>query len=278
MAITFAKAPLVELITELRWIPQGSTALEPAAIQQPSILPTVFFGGTKQEEFYMRLGGALHKSGFNRSERLSPAGMPFVLHQPVYRFRSESEAATSVVYQVGYGIFSVHAIPPYHSWAKFLPFVKAGVELLLESRLDADAKQPFSQATLRYIDFFGEEMMRGRDIPTFMSQVFGISMTIPAAITKAAVSKEVKSLLTKVVIPIEVGDLAVSVGDGKFNNQPGILLDTVASSSAEVPPTLNAIVKTLDSAYNVIHNMFLEITEPLHELMQPGEGKPSENH
>src|SRR6267378_5534158 len=127
MAITFAKAPLVELITELRWIPQGSTALEPVPMQ--ATLPTIFFGGTKQEEFYMRAGGALHKHGFNRSERLTPAGMPFVLHQPVYRFRSETEDRASVIYQVGYGIFSVHGVPPYHSWAKFSPFVKTGIEV-----------------------------------------------------------------------------------------------------------------------------------------------------
>ena len=269
MGITFAKAPLVELITELRWVPQGSTALEPAAAPQQSILPTVFFGGTKQEEFYMRLGGALHKSGFNRSERLSPAGMPFVLHQPVYRFRSEAEETASVIYQVGYGVFSIHAIPPYHSWAKFFPFVKAGIEVLLESRLDADAKQPFTQATLRYIDFFGEELMQGRDIPAFMSQIFGISMTLPVALAKAAASKEVKSLLTKVVVPIEIGDLTLSAGDGKFNNQPGILLDTIASSGAEIVPSLDAIMKIFESAYSVIHKLFLEITKPIHELMKP---------
>src|SRR4029077_9828037 len=231
MSITFAKAPLVELITELRWVPQGSNAIEPAVAPQQSILPTVFFGGTKQEEFYMRLGGALHKSGFSRSERLLPAGMPFVLHQPVYRFRSESEEGGSVIYQVGYGIFSVHAIPPYHSWAKFLPFVTAGLDLLLGSRLDSDAKQPFTQATLRYIDFFGEEMMQGRDIASFMSQVLGVSVTLPAALSKAAVSREVKSLMTKVVVPIEIGDLTLSVGDGQFNNRPGILLDTIASGA-----------------------------------------------
>jgi uncharacterized protein (TIGR04255 family) len=269
MSITFAKAPLVELIAELRWIPQGSTALEPTVPPQQTMMPTIFFGGTKQEEFYMRVGGVLHKHGFNRSERLMPAGLPFVLHQPVYRFRSETEDRASVVYQVGYGIFSVHGVPPYHSWAKFLPFVKTGIEVLLESRADADAKQPFAQGTLRYIDFFGEEMMKGRDIPSFMSQVFGFSTTLPAALAKVASSKEVKSLYTKVVLPIKVGDLSVSVGDGKFNNQAGILLDTTASSSAEIAPELGAIMTMFDSAHDVTHNMFLELTKPLHELMQP---------
>jgi len=195
--------------------------------------------------------------------------MPFVLHQPVYRFRSETEDRASVIYQVGYGIFSVHGVPPYHSWAKFSPFVKTGIEVLLESRGDADAKQPFAQMTLRYIDFFGEELMRGRDIPSFMSEVFRLSTTLPPALTKVATSKDVKSLLTKVVLPIEIGDLTVSAGDGKFNNQDGILLDTTASSSAETAPNSGAIMKMFDSAHGVIHSMFLELTQPIHELMQP---------
>jgi uncharacterized protein (TIGR04255 family) len=228
MAVTFRKAPLIELIAELRWIPQGSSTIEPA--MQQGTLP-VFFGGTKQEEFYMRVGGALFKSGFNRSERLSPAGMPFALHQPVYRFRSEMDDRRSVLYQVGYGIFSIHAIPPYHSWATFWPFVKTAIEVLLESRPDADSKLSFSQLTLRYIDFFSEELMQGRDIPAFMSQVLGISTTLPKALTQAASPNEVRSLFTKVVLPVGIGDLTVGVGDGKFNNQSDILLDTAVSAT-----------------------------------------------
>ena len=268
MTLSFAKAPLVELIAELRWIPQGSTPLAPAPQQQPNA-PTIFFGGTKQEEFYMRLGGELYKFDFNRSERIMPAGLPFVLHQPVFRFRSEATNKTSVLYQVGYGLFSVHAIPPYHSWARFVPFVKTGIELLLKSRLDADAKQPFLQVTLRYIDFFGEELMMGMDIPSFLTKVFGISVGLPTAITKVVTSKEVKSLSTKFVLPISIGDLTISVGDGQFGNQLGIVLDNTASSASETPPDSDAIMKVFNSAYTVIHDIFLELTRSLYELMQP---------
>jgi uncharacterized protein (TIGR04255 family) len=269
MGISFAKAPLIELIAELRWIPQGSTVLESAPAPQQAILPTIFLGGTKQEEFYERVGGSLHKSGFNRSERLTPAGLPFTLHQPVYRFRSEAEDRSSIIYQVGYGIFSVHAIPPYHSWARFLPFVQAGIEVLLESRVEADAKQPFTQLSLRYIDFFGEELTRGRDIASFIAQVFGMSTSLPSALTKVAKSKVVKSLFTKVTLPIEIGDLTVSAGDGQFNNRQGIVLDTTVSTTAGTSPTLDAIMKIFNSAYSIIHSMFLELTQPIHDSMQP---------
>lgn len=266
MDITFVKAPLVELIAELRWIPRGSTSVQPSE-QQP-LLPTIFLGGNKQEEFYARAGTALHKRGFDRSERLIPLGTPFVLHQPVYRLRSERDENRSVIYQIGYGVFSVHGVPPYHSWAKFLPFVKAGLQVLIESRPEEDVKHPFSQITLRYIDFFGQELMRGRDIPAFLSQVFGFSASLPTALANVATAPEVKSLFTKIVVPIKIGDLTVSFGDGQFNNQPGILLDTTATSSAETAPEVDAILTVFDSAHAVTHHMFLEMTKPIHEMMQ----------
>jgi uncharacterized protein (TIGR04255 family) len=267
MAITFAKAPLIELIAELRWTPQGSSALEPGIVQAGTA-PTVFLGGTKQEEFYMRLGAVLYKVGFDRSERLIPPGLPFILHQPVYRFRSEAESRTSVLYQVGYGVFSVHAVPPYRSWSEFLPFVQGGIEALLQSRPEADMKQPFGQTSLRYIDFFGEHFTKGKDIHSFLSGVFGISVSLPEAIAKPAVSKELKSLFTKVVVPIKIGELTVSVGDGQFNSQLGILLDTTVTS-AGIEPSMNAIMEVFSAAYGVAHELFLEMTQPIRALMQP---------
>jgi uncharacterized protein (TIGR04255 family) len=270
MDITFAKAPLVELIAELRWIPEGSTPVAPSAPQQPQIvIPTVFFGGTKHEEFYMRVGGLLHKNGFSRSERLIPAGVPFILHQPVYRFRNEEADRASVLYQVGYGIFSVHAIPPYHSWAKFSPFVARGIEMLLASRVDDDAKRSLSQATLRYIDFFGSDLMRGMDIATFLAKVFGIATTLPPALMEVATAKQVKSLYSRVVLPIQIGELTIGVGDGQFNNQFGIVLDTTAASTEGIAPEVGAIMKVFDSAHGVAHSTFFEMTRPLHEQMQP---------
>jgi uncharacterized protein (TIGR04255 family) len=236
-------------------------------VPQPGMPAAIFLGGTKQEEFYTRVASALNKSGFNRSERLSPTGVPFTMHEAVYRFRSDDDNV-SVLYQVGFGIFSVHAVPPYHSWSEFLPFVKAGIEILLQSRPEADLKQPFGQVNLRYIDFFGEQLTQGRSIRSFIEDVLGIKTALPDALMKVAASNELKGLFVKIVQPTRAGDLALSAGDGQFNNQPGILLDTTLSSS-ETAPTLDAIMKNLDAAYAVVHGLFLGITKPIHDLMQP---------
>jgi uncharacterized protein (TIGR04255 family) len=267
MDITFGKPPLIELIAELRWMPQGSTSIAPVPPQPPAA-PMLFLGGTKQEGFYMGIGAALYNRGFNRSERLSPAGFPFMLQQPVYRFMSEAEDKKSVVYQVGYGIFSVHAVPPYHSWSKFLPFVTDGVEILLGSRLEADSKLPLEQVSLHYIDFFGQELMQGQDVQSFVSGVLGISVILPEAITKPAASKRIKGLYTKVGLPIKIGELTLSVGDGQFSGQNGVLLDWLASSH-EVAPDRTAIMEVLGSAHDLIHRSFLELTRPIFQLMEP---------
>lgn len=266
MNITFAKAPLVELIVELRWIPQGISPPDPKELQLGAA--TFPFGGGKQEEFYGRFGSAIYKHGFDRSERLLPPGLA-LLHQPVFRFRTEKDEGKSVLYQTGFGVCSIHAVPPYHSWSKFLPFVQIGVETLFASRMEAESKAPLTQVALRYIDFFGEELTQGRGAPSFLNEVFGISCTIPKSLSDVSLSKEPKNLSTKIVMQIEAGELSLSVGDGKFNNQSGILLDTQASSLSETPATLDAIMKVLSDEYGVIHKMFLELTKPIHELMQP---------
>lgn len=268
MAITFAKAPLIELIAEVRWVPQGSTPL-PAGAPGQATNPGTFVGGAKQEEFYNQLGGQLYRLGFDRSQRLLPMGIPFSLHEAVYRFQSEKEAQSSVLFQVGYGIFSVHAIPPYHSWAQFLPFVRSGIEILLKNRLEDDRSRAFSQASLRYINFFAKNLIRDHTAASFATDVLKIPFKLPVPILKVAASNELKSFFTKAVIPVGIGDLALNVGDGQFNNQPGILLDTMISTTGETPAEFERIMGIYNSAYYIIHNVFLEMTRPIYDLMEP---------
>src|ERR1700721_188505 len=186
MTTIYKKAPLVELIAELRWLPVG------AAPQQPGTVQFVFANDAKVEEFFMRLGGELYQSGFRRSERLVPSGFPIVFGQPAIRFRSDEAVKKSVLYQAGSSIFSVHAIPPYRSWDNFLPAVKNGVEALLKTRGDGQEQAPFTQLSLRYLDFFGEELMGGRSLDKFISEVMGFNLTLPEALTKIAVPQELR--------------------------------------------------------------------------------------
>lgn len=271
MAISFAKAPLVELIAELRWVPTTPSGQPIPQGPDPGnpLQPVLLLTDTKFEEFFMRLGGELFQVGFQRSERLVPPGFPSVPHQPIVRYRSDKAPNKSVLYQIGSGVFSVHGVPPYQSWKEFAPSVKSGVEALLRTRQAAVIQPPFIQVSLRYIDFFGEELIGGRTVKGFLSEVLGISLGLPDAVTKLSASKEMRSLFLKFVLPVSIGTFTGSVGDAKANNVDGIVLDTTVTSVGEVPADIDAILGMFNSAHEIIHNTFIELTSPIHKRMEP---------
>jgi uncharacterized protein (TIGR04255 family) len=267
MSIEFNKAPLIELIAELRWIPMGAIALPG---QQPASAAQMFFtNDAKIEELFMRLGGELYQSGFQRSERLVPAGFPIIFGQPVIRYRSDDAVKKSVLYQAGSSVFSVHAILPYRTWKNFAPQLEKGVEALLKVRSEAIEQSPFTQATLRYLDFFGGELLAGRTPESFISEVLGFHTTLPGALEVVAEPKEVRSVFFKFVVPLKIGSLSVSVGDGNSNNRPGVVLDTIVTVSAPIEAKLDAIMKMFNYAHEIIRKNFLEFTKPIQELMEP---------
>jgi uncharacterized protein (TIGR04255 family) len=267
MDIEFNKAPLVELIAELRWIPAGAIAVPG---QQPVGTPQMFFtNDARVEEFFMRLGGELYQSGFQRSERLVPAGFPIVFGQPVIRYRSDDAVKKSVLYQAGSSVFSVHAIPPYRTWKDFVPQLEKGVEALLKARGEDIQQSPFTQATLRYLDFFDGDLLAGRKPESFISDVLGFRTTLPSALEGVAEPKEVRSVFLKFVVPITIGNLSVSVGDGNTNNRAGIVLDTTVTASVPIEASRGAIMNMFNSAHDVIRHSFLEFTKPIRELMEP---------
>jgi|SRR5579871_5607314 uncharacterized protein (TIGR04255 family) len=264
MSTIYKKAPLIELIAELRWIPAGITP------QQAGTVQVLFTNDAKVEEFFMRLGGELYQSGFQRSERLVPPGFPIVFGQPAIRYRSDDAVKKSVLYQAGSSIFSVHAVPPYRSWDNFLPEVKKGVEALLKTRGDGQEQSPFTQLTLRYLDFFGEELLGGRSMDKFIADVMGFSVNPPSALTKVAAPQELRSVFLKFVVPVEAGTLSVSVGDGKANNQQsGVVLDTIFTSTAPIEPKFDNIIAMFNTAHDVIKKTFLTFTAPIEHLMEP---------
>lgn len=114
MEITFRNAPLAEVVVELRWQPTqvGIIPFQTPGTPQPSVI----VGTTELENFYADFANNIAKHGFVRSERLIPSGMPAIQGQAVLRFRSTLPDKTGVLYQVGPGMFSANAIPPYRSW------------------------------------------------------------------------------------------------------------------------------------------------------------------
>jgi uncharacterized protein (TIGR04255 family) len=267
MSLIFGKAPLVELVAELRWVPASMSSRQFATPSSPGTLQ-IIMGDNKTEEFLMRLGVELYQSNFRLSERLVMPGFPWIPGQPVVRYKADSPTQKSVLYQAGLGMFSVNAVPPYHSWEQFSPFVRSGIQALLRARSTEEQTMPFAQVSLRYIDFFGEDFIKGKSLNAFLASL-GISMNLPVALAPLVTSPEARSIYWKTVLPVAAGSVSVSIGDGTVNNQFGIVLDTIVVTDLPTTPDLGEIMKTLDSAHEITNRFFVKLTEPIHELMQP---------
>jgi uncharacterized protein (TIGR04255 family) len=264
----FKKAPLVESIAELRWLPAGASG---APIPQQTGAPQLFFtNDPKIEEFFMRLGGELYQSGFQRSERLIPPGVPIVFGQAAIRFRSDDALKKSVLYQAGSSVFSVHGVPPYRSWQDFVPQMKMGVEALVKTRNALQQPPaPFTQINLRYLDFFGTELLGGRSPDIFLSEVLAFGVTLPHVLIEVAEPKRIQSAFQRFVIPVKMGTLTISVGDGKANDQVGVVLDTTVTSAAAIEPNVDSVMNTFSAAHEIISKTFRGLTKPIEQLMEP---------
>jgi len=268
LPLTFENPPLVELIAELRWspLPQGaSQTVEPGNIAASFITANT----SPLEEFFMRFGGAVQQLGFTGIERLIPAAFPMVTFQPVFRFRPP-KTDTAVLYQVGAGIFSANAIPPYKTWKKFAPVVEQGVVTLLSTRSEAERETPFTGASLRYIDAFASKHAKGLEIAEFVQQVLRIGVSLPVALTKRIAAGRKHKIFLQLQLPMLDGMImSIGIGEGIANKQTSILMDTTVATTTPIPPTKQAVMDCMNTAHDAIHDMFVEITEPIRDLMQP---------
>lgn len=263
MSKTFEKAPLVEIVAEMRWNPQLIGRQDASSVM-------LAMNSSEFDEFFMRFGGEVYQQGFQLAERLIPPGFPMVLSQPVYRFRQSTGVSTPVLYQVGVGLFSANAIPPYKSWDTFSPMVEVGVDALLKTRTETERDTPFSSVSLRYINAFGPPLTERRDVGAFLSDVLNIHVSLPAGLTKHIQTGKRPKPSLKFFLPLEEQlTMIISVGEGTVNNESAIVMDTTVATIVDVPADKAAIMRAFNLAQDVIHSVFFDLTKPIEKLMQP---------
>jgi len=263
---TFKNAPLLEIIAELRW-QTSLPAIQPAQ-QQDQTVPPLLLGSIQIDNFLHRLGGEIYKLGFQRMERLIPAGSPVLQGQAVCRYRSDAENLTNVLYQVGAGLLSAHATPPYRSWKHFRPSVEHGIEVLLQTREQNERDVPFNLISLRYLDGFRSDLTQGREVGEFLSDVLKITLTLPDALLKYLRGGKSPKPFLILTVPSEHGALRISTGEAVVNGASTILLDMTFSTLEPIAPELGKILESFDRAHSVLHDIFIDITEPIHHLMR----------
>lgn len=264
MSVTFKKAPLVELIAELRWGP-GS---EPATPDNQSVV--IALPSSKDEETYMQFGAVISSAGYGRFERVMPPGVPIPFGQVAVRCRPTDSKQQSPLFQLGHGVFSANALPPYKSWDEFSPFVRTGIDGLFQAfDLAARPRPEFSIALIRYIDAFRDDLSGGRDIRTFLRDVLGLDILLPDAImSKATDPSEIVPSL-QVVVPTAVGRLEMKFAEGRQGNERAIIMDTSVLVERDIGNNADRAVAALSDGRLLIHELFLSLTSSIHDVMEP---------
>ena len=269
MAITFEKAPLVELIAELKWdvndvhprFPVSGNVLHQQFVNPTSINST--------SEFFTQFGTGANKASFSRTERLVPELVPLFAEQIVLRFRPTDVKNNSALYQIGPGIFSTNAMPPYRSWQEHRPILVNGVKMLLDARSSIDKDKPFTSLSLRYLDAFKAELTQGRDIATFARDVLGFNVILPSAIEKLVSAGKTFKPTIQLLIPMDGGfTMNIAIGEGVVNNELAVIMDTTVISIVPIAPTMDGVMGAFDASHAIIHNLFLELTQKLAGLMK----------
>lgn len=262
---TFRNAPLVEIVAELRWqVPQ--LAGVDASGNQVQLPFTQADNATTA--FFHRVTGAVGKLGFNRLEQLSPPGMPVLLPQMTYRYRRADEHP--VLMQVGPGLFSVNALPPYKAWAEFRPWLEQGVGVLLEAfGEDAPGGQPLFVASLRYIDAFRQDLSGGRDTMTFATEVLGFRLELPAMLSGRAVEAAAIRAALQVTVPVAGMQATITLSDGQLAEEPVVLMNTDIRIDGQLQPDKERILAAFDSARGMAHETFVGMTESIRDALQP---------
>lgn len=267
MSTYFEKPPLVELIVEVRWFPSGSkpTSGDPNHME----ISAPFFFGSQQESLFTNFSGLIGAKGFVQSERLIPQGFMAVPFQPVYRYSEKGALPGRALYQLGNGVFSVHITPPYKRWNDFRPFVESGIELLVQARPETEASAQFTSSLVRYLDCFTDAHTGGLSAPQFVKEKLRIGIAYPNAIaSRVAPGKEVSTSL-QLSIPVADGQtMSVSLQAGRIGQYAGLIMDSSVASTHPLPPVAADVMKFLDEAHTVVSGFFVELTEPLHSVLE----------
>jgi uncharacterized protein (TIGR04255 family) len=256
--------PLVELIAELRW---GSPV--PARHPQSAFL----LATGSYEEFFMRFGSRAGALGYERVERLVPPGFPAAPFQAIYRFRKKAPEEGTTVYQVGAGVFSANITPPYHSWREFRPVVEEGVRILLDTRNPSEKDMPFTSASLRYIDAFGNKFTEGRSTEAFIGDVLGFVVEPPAAVRGESVADAEIRPSVQLLIPLKSGQrMSLAIGEGLVSGEEAVVMHMTGIGNGPIPPTTVDAMTVFETAHEVIHRIFVGITIKLSPIMELVEG------
>ena len=256
----YKNAPLIEVIAELRWNLIHLTAIPGGAVD-----PFVQQAAPRFLERVERLG-------FGFVERLLPEGVPLemVPGQVVWRCRRAQN--TWPVYQIGPGVMTCNATPPYRGWPEFRDSLAAGIEAALAAYAEAGGQISIDSFALRYLNAFTENEGY-RDHAEFLDKELGIKIDVrEEAAAKIGASWRERMATVEQIAPIERpsgSSLIIKAGNGKKDSQPACLLELTVRGT---PQKIDQHRVWFDEARIAIRSVFeAMLSDALKNRMGPRE-------
>ncbi|MGD0759705.1 MAG: TIGR04255 family protein [Candidatus Sulfotelmatobacter sp.] len=260
----FANPPLIELIAELRWLPWPDMQ-----IPAPGTIMQVPFAPAHVEQTMGRFVDLVAAYGFSMSERVLPPNFPLVPFGVVYRIRETNAEQKNFLYQIGPGVFSANALLPYRNWNNFKPIVERGIRALIDSRHELE-RGKFTAVSLRYINLFSDVFTEGQSGFTFLTEVLGMKVEMPAGVVQQVSDWKAAKLGIQLSVPLKTGlnmNLALNEGTGAGKN--GIVMMTEVIAVQPTTADVGIIMDVLENAHTSIRTTFVALTNKLNAKMQP---------
>lgn len=261
-SITYKKAPLIELIVELRWSVSVFTGT-----------PVIAGTDVTFDAWFQALTVKLRELGFHELERLVPHNVMNFAQQPIFRYKKAG--APFPICQFGHGIFTINAGPPsYTKWEEFRPVVEQSIQALLQSKPEKAGINTLAGASLRYIDLFKGDLRAGQSNYDFMKDMLGVSVNIPEALLNYAAGKSGIEPTIALKIPLVEEDnanLIFQLAEGRIGQSmdTDTIMDLTYVTNQEIPAISAAILSRLDNARSMLHEWFRVLTAKLHDKMEP---------
>ncbi|CAO4184898.1 hypothetical protein EEDFHM_04637 [Methylorubrum populi] len=258
MDFVYRNAPLIEVIVEVRWKLFALSAIPGGAVDPFFIEALPVF----QEN--------LRKIGYGHTERLVAGDFPLEMMpgQPIWRFRREPSLWP--LYQLGPGLLTMNAVPPYRGWVHFRDMVSQGIEAVQCAYEAVGGRINVERLALRYLNSFTDKLGYGNHAE-FLSNHLGLSVGVREGVESGVGSKWLeRAVMAELTAPLDEpaeATITIKAGNAHVEGSPACLFELAVARGG---PGVADYGAWFDVARSSIHKVFnTMLSEELKERIGP---------
>lgn len=255
---TLAKAPLLEVATEIRWGIRSPSSED----QSPGREVTFDFQTEEIEHHSRRFLEAASAYSFAEVPRggsLRHDDNPFMPAHAYIR-----EASPGLIYQLGTGVMVINQTNEGYDWPSYKHDVLAGFALLRESLASFYDETPFFGCELTYADGF---FLQENETPEeFLRNKLAVRVKVPEAFFNTPFLKDEPwsaGFLVNCALVEPEGFLTIKVDSGEILGREGFLMTTqVLSLGTNADYSSAGFGRWLEAAHEVHRHAFRTLIQP----------------